>query len=272
MKKIYRLTYYPIFATAVAFVLCLEGVQAQGTHPDFTGIWSGNFTTKDNEFWQLEDFTLCFAGCTPTSRQHFASLIDDPANDDQSVQELLGQMDGFVRQELAEKSTPEGLALQETNTMANDPTLQCKPYGIVRAAANPLTMAIRQDGEHLIIEYEEWNQSRTIYMDGRDHPIRLTPTPLGHSVGWFDGDELIIDSAGIEADIYFSFQSGGGYSDQASVIERYTIRDNPQHLVLEMTVTDPVTLVEPHVIEKIWLSTPDVEMVEDSCGDVAGIP
>ena len=153
MKKIYRLTYYPFFATAVAFVLCLEGVQAQGTHPDFTGIWSGNFTTKDNEFWQLEDFTLCFAGCTPTSRQHFSSLIDDSANDDQSVQELLGQMDGFVRQELAEKSTPEGLALQETNTMANDPTLQCKPYGLVRAAANPLTMAIRQDGEHLIIEY-----------------------------------------------------------------------------------------------------------------------
>ena len=79
-------------------------------------------------------------------------------------------------------------------------------------------------------------------------------------------------SAFPKADVQKTKLSGGGYSDQASVVERYTIRDNPQHLVLEMTVTDPVTLVEPHVIEKIWLSTPEVEMVEDSCGDVAGIP
>ena len=272
MKPIDHLGYRPIFGIAVVGVFCASAVRAQDSHADFTGIWSGNFTTKDSEFWQLEDFTVCFAGCTPTSRQHFAALIDDPANDDRSVRELWDQTIEFMRQELAEQATPEGLALQEANTEANDPTLLCKPYGLVREAVNPLPMAISHEGEHLVIEYEEWNLSRTVYMDGRDHPVGLTPTLLGHSVGRYEGDELVIDSVGIEADIYYSFRSGGGYTDQAFVIERYTIYNDPRHLVLEMTVTDPVTLTTPRVIEKIWLSTPDVEMVEDSCGDVPGIP
>lgn len=58
---------------------------AQRARPDFTGIWSGNFTTQDNEFWLVEDFTACFAGCTPASRAYFGSLLDDPANDERPV-------------------------------------------------------------------------------------------------------------------------------------------------------------------------------------------
>lgn len=246
------------------------GARAQDSHPNLTGIWSGNFTTQDEEFWQVEDFTACFAGCTPTSRQYFADLIDDPANDERPIRELWDQAVGFMRRELAEKATPEGLALQNANNSANDPTILCQPYGLVRAAVNPLPMAIRDEGDHLVIQYEEWNQSRTVYMDGRGHPADLTPTRLGHSVGRYDGGALVIDSKGVTGDIYYSFQSGGAYSDRASVVERYTLADNPRRLLLEMTVTDPVTLREPHVIDKIWLSTPDVEMIEDRCGDVPG--
>ena len=117
-------------------------VHAQSSHPDFTGVWSGNFTTKDSDFWQIEDFTACFAGCSPTVRQYLAGLIEDSANDDRPIQELVGEAIGFARAELASKSTPEGLALQEANTLANDTVLDCKPYGLVRLATNPITMAI----------------------------------------------------------------------------------------------------------------------------------
>jgi hypothetical protein len=247
-------------------------VAASPPAPDFTGIWSGNFTTQKNEFWQVEDFTACFAGCTPTSRAYFGQLLDDPANDSRSVQELFGQTIGFMRQELAAKSTPAGIALQEDNTEGNDPTINCQPYGLVRAAVNPLPLRIRKDGDNLVIDYEEWNQSRTIFMDGRGHPDNAGHERLGHSVGHYEGDVLVVDSAGLKGDIYYSFQSGGAYSDEATVVERYHIEDSPRRLVLEMTVTDPVTLREPHVLAKTWLYTPDVEMIDDRCGDTPGVP
>lgn len=245
---------------------------AAAAPPDFTGIWSGSFTTQKHELWQVEDLTACFAGCTPTSRAFLAGLLDDPANEQRSVQELWNQSIGFMRQELAAKSTDAGLALQEANTEANDETILCKPYGLVRAAVNPLPIEIRRVGADLVIVYEEWNQSRTIHMDGSALPAGLAPTRLGYSVGRYEGDALVVETAALSGDIYYSFQSGGAYSDQATVLERYHLEDDPRRLVLEMTVTDPVTLREKHVIAKTWLQTPDVQLLTDSCGDIPGKP
>jgi hypothetical protein len=255
-----------------AFACAAANAQTPPARADLTGIWSGNFTTQDNEFWLVEDFTACFAGCTPASRAYFRALLDDPANDDRAVRELWDQTTGFMRRELAEMSTPAGIAMQNRVTEANDPTILCKPYGLVRAATNPLPMAIRRDGDNLVFEYEEWNQSRTIYLDGRGHPAGLRPTPLGHSIGHYEGDALIVETVGIEGDIYFSFQSGGGYSDRATVVERYAIAADPRRLELTLTVTDPVMLTAPYTIQKVWLYTPDVEMVEDRCEEIPGKP
>ena len=187
------------------------------------------------------------------------------------IAELAGEATAFARSELASKSTPQGLAIQEANTLANDTVLDCKPYGLVREATNPFVMAIHRRGEHVEFEYEEFNLQRTVYMDGRDHPSNLEPSPLGHSIGRMDGDALIVETVGAEEELYFSFQAGGGHSDEATVTERYEVFDEPKRLVLELAVTDPVTLNEPHVIEKFWLSTPGVELVEDSCADRPGV-
>ena len=243
---------------------------AQG--PSFEGVWSGVFTTQDDEFWKLEDLVTCFPGCTPGAYAHMAGLLDDSANDERPLDELRGENVGFMRQELAAKLTPAGLALQNRNTPANDPTILCAPYGLVREAVNPLPIHIHQEGQNLVIDYEEWTETRTIYMDGRGHPAGLEPTPLGHSIGRYEGDALVVDTVGISPDIYYSFQSGGGYSDQTSVVERYTIAENPKRLLLQMAVTDPVTLREPQLFVKTWLWTPDVELVQDSCEDVPGKP
>lgn len=240
------------------------------SHPDFTGVWSGAFTTQKNEYWELEDLTACFPGCTPTARAYYASLIEDPANDAKPVQALWGMATVFMREELAKKSTQEGLAIQTANTEASDPNFRCEPYGLVRAAVNPLPIEIRADGGNLVVRYEEWNQSRTLYMDGRAHPANLAPSRLGHSVGRYEGEALVVETKGLEPGLYYDFQSGGGHSADATVVERYVIADNPRRLELDMTVTDPVTLLEPHVIHKTWLSTPEIELVEDRCGDVPG--
>jgi hypothetical protein len=240
-------------------------------HPSFAGVWSGVFTTQDNPFWQVEDFS-CFAGCTKKAYAFLQGLLDDKANDEKPLEALQGQFFGFHRTELKGKLTEAGLAIQDAQNEANDPTLLCQPYGWFRESTNPLPIQIREEGGNLVIRYEEWEKTRTIYMDGRGHPKTLTLTDMGHSIGRYEGDALVVDTVGLKGDIFFSFLSGGGYADQARGHERYTILDSPRRMHLEITVEDSVNLEEPYTSTKTWLYTPDVQLVVDSCGDTPAKP
>src|SRR5262249_12101942 len=160
------------------------------------------------------------------------SLIEDPANDATPAQELSSSTAAFMREELAKKSLPEGVALQAMSGEAVDPSFRCVPHGLARAALNPAPIEIREDGANLTIAYQDWNQSRTIYLDGRARPAREAPTPLGHSVGRYDGDTLVVETTGVEPNRYYDGQSGGGHSAEAKFLERYVIAKDPRRLEL----------------------------------------
>jgi hypothetical protein len=230
------------------------------------GTWSGVFTTQDNSFWTVEDFS-CLAGCSPEGYAYLTTLLDDPANKSKALTELTGMLLPFLRAQFAAKLTPAGRAMQNAGAFAIDPTIPCRAYGFAREVSNPFPLNIRRDGENLVIEYEQWSARRTIYMDGRGHPKISTPAPLGYSIGRWEGATLVIETVGIAADVYYSFLSGGGHSDQARAIERYTVAEDPRRMNLLLTIEDPVTLTEPYVIVKTWLATPSVGLMPDSCVD-----
>ena len=236
----------------------------------YLGVWSGVFTTQDNEYWNIEDH-LCFPGCPAEAYRGLRALLNDPANDDQTISALSGQANAAAAAHLQSIMTDLGRRIQQENTFDNDPKLHCQPYGLVREVMNPLPMMISRDGEHLLFHYEEWSLLRTVYMDGREHPQYRTPSLLGHSVGRIEAGVLIIETARVTPD-RISDGSQAGYSDELTAVERYTIRDNPRRLELEMTIEDPLTLTEPFRMVKTWLATPDAELVEDSCGALPGKP
>ena len=63
-----------------------------------------------------------------------------------------------------------------------------------------------------------------------------------------------------------------GHSGELTAVERYVLRDNPRRLELTLTLTDPVTFTKPVVVTKIWLYTPSVEIVQDTCSQQPGKP
>lgn len=252
-------------------VMAQESSSSEFDSTSFEGIWSGVMTTPTHEYWNVEDHT-CFAGCPKEAYELLTSLLDDPANDERPLSELEAETTQFMREHLAERSTAAGLEIQQANTSGNDPTIFCRSYGYVRQSVNPLPMEIRRVGDTLIFDYEEWNLERIVYLDDRDHPQNLSPTQLGHSIGRFEGSTLIVETTGVAPAIYYSFQSGGGHSDQLSGVERYTLSGDPAVLTVELTVQDPVTLTEPFVLTKSWVSTPNLEMLVDSCEDIPGVP
>jgi hypothetical protein len=53
-------------------------------------------------------------------------------------------------------------------------------------------------GPNQIVILNEWQPvPRRIYMDGRDHPPDLDATWEGHSIGHWEGDVLVVDTAGL---------------------------------------------------------------------------
>ena len=234
--------------------------------PSLEGAWSGVMTTRDNDFWRVEDWG-CFNGCTDKTVAQLRELLNDPANDKLPVFALIGRSWGMAREEMKSHLTPPSLEIFDKINDETDPTLNCEPYGFAREIVNALPIKISKDGANLVIEYEEWSEKRTIYMDGSDHPKEITPTMMGHSTGRYDNGALVVDTVALAPDIFYPAYSGGGYSEQAHATERYTVAESPRRLQVEVTIEDPKMLTEPYTFRKVWLHTPDLELVHDSCKD-----
>jgi hypothetical protein len=89
-----------------------------------------------------------------------------------------------------------------------------------------LAMLTLKNG-NIIIATDRNSNMRYIRMNA-SHPADLKPTPMGDSVGRWDGDTLVIDTVGIKVDEFTSIDRfGTPQSDQMHVVERYRLIDGP---------------------------------------------
>jgi hypothetical protein len=84
---------------------------------------------------------------------------------------------------------------------------------------------------------------RTIYMDGRSHPRNLAPSYYGHSIGWWEGDTLVVDSTGFNEGFWWD-RRGLPHTEQLHFLERFT-RLDAQNMRYEFTVNDPGAYTAP---------------------------
>ena len=122
-------------------------------------------TTRDRDFWGVADWA-CFNGCTDKTVAVIQALVDDPANERIPVMGLIGRSWGMSREEMKSRLTPPALEIFEKVTDETDPTLNCEPYGFAREVVDAPPIKFGKDGDSLTIEYEEWSQKRTLFMDG----------------------------------------------------------------------------------------------------------
>ena len=89
-------------------------------------------------------------------------------------------------------------------------------------------------------------------MDGRPHPQGddLNPTYLGHSVGRYEGDALVVDTVGFHPDHGIVSIPGGAYRTATSrLVERYRLVEDGNVLSVVFTWTDPNMFRAPHTYE-----------------------
>ena len=127
-----------------------------------------------------------------------------------------------------------------------DPTNFCLPAGVPRVTPYPSRFVQNYTIKptHMFILYEGTIHTfRQIFMDGRKHPAELDPTWLGHSIGSWDKDTLVIDTVGYNDKSWFD-HVGTPHTEQLHTIERWT-RIDKGHMTNAVTFEDPGAFSKP---------------------------
>jgi hypothetical protein len=101
---------------------------------------------------------------------------------------------------------------------------------------------------------------REIYTDGRAHPkpADLWPTPLGDSIGHWEGTTLVVDTIAREPGPVSPFPGAANLSDQARFTERLT-RTGADALEDVLTIEDPQRFAQPWRLRLRYVRVHDVD-------------
>ena len=100
--------------------------------------------------------------------------------------------------------------------------LRCLPPGVPRIMLKARPFEIVQTPNRILFVYEGGGHVwRQIWMDGRAHPKDPNPNWLGHSIGHWEGDTLVVDSVGFNDQTWLD-DAGHPHTEQLHVIEKYT--------------------------------------------------
>ncbi len=143
----------------------------------------------------------------------------------------------------------------------------CLPPGVPRIYIQPFAFEIVQTPNKVIEFFEFDHNVRQIFTDGRQHPKDLDLTWMGDSIGWYEGDTLVVDTIGLNDKTWID-RGGLPHSDQLHVIER--IR-RPDHASLEIKITieDPKAYTKPWSGYRNYKSEPTWDIKEFICADNA---
>ena len=143
-----------------------------------------------------------------------------------------------------------------------DPSYNCFPPGTPRVFTIPRPFEIRQFPDQVLLLFETDHSVRRIYMDGRGHPEGYPITWMGHSIGKWDGDTLVVDTVAINDKTWLD-ALGHPHSDALHVVERFR-RVNHDTLEIDFLFDDPKAYTKPWTGKKVYqLMPPGFEVLED---------
>lgn len=162
---------------------------------------------------------------------------------------------------------PHARAQQQENQadwLARDPVVKCYMPGVPRANYMPFPFQIVQSPETLVMAYEFASAMRIVYMDQPDFKAPV-PSWMGHSLGSWDGDTLLIEVSDQMPDSWFD-HAGNFHSESLRVVERYT-HLSADVLLYEASIEDPEVFTEAWTIRMPLYRRldPNMQLLEFKC-------
>ena len=146
-----------------------------------------------------------------------------------------------------------------------DPIERCFPPGVPRIMLQPFPWEIVQAKDRVVMIFEYQALTRQIFMDGRGHPKDLDQTYMGHSIGKYEGDTLVVDTIGFNDKTWLD-PMGLPHSDALHVIERLRRVDHDT-LQVDYTIDDPKAYTKTWTAQRIFKLHPDWQIKEYVCAE-----
>jgi hypothetical protein len=147
----------------------------------------------------------------------------------------------------------------------HDPQAYCVLSGTPREDFVPYPFKILYSQGMVVILYEALHSYRQIFMDGRPLPKDPQPTWMGYSVGRWDGDTLVVETAGF---VEGGWIDNGGHpsTETTHVTERFRRKDFG-HMDISVTIEDPKAYTKPWTVVDNLTLQPDLELIEYVCSE-----
>lgn len=154
---------------------------------------------------------------------------------------------------------------RQANQTRDDPTANCIVGGVPRSDFVPYPFKIIETPGLVVVLYEAIHSYRQIFTDGRPLPADMNPSWLGYSVGRWDGDAFVVQTAGFNDAVWLD-NAGRPATSALRVTERF-VRSDFGHMDIEVTIDDPKTYTRPwHVTQPLQLQADD-ELLEYICNE-----
>jgi hypothetical protein len=168
--------------------------------------------------------------------------------------------------------TPAAQAIYEQHVQAAahgdrsfDGMSRCLPPGLPRLMLVKEPFEILQKPKVLYFVFQLNRLPRRVYVD-EQLPTDPDPHWLGYSVAHWDGNALVIQSAGFN-DLTVLDDAGLPHSEDLRLTERYELSPDGRHLHALFTIEDPKTFTHPWSAGADYVKRPGYEIPEEVCMD-----
>jgi hypothetical protein len=263
-------------AAAVSAVISVSVTRAVGQtsrparvdgKPNLSGIWQAN----NEAHWDLQAHAARPAVITQPGiyPYEYARVPAAPVVALGAVAGVPGSL-GVVQGDGQIPYTPEALAIKKENVehwIDRDPEIRCYLPGTPRAMYMPYPFEITQSTNKIHFAYAFASTARTIHLDKVDGPP--DDTWMGHSVGRWEGDTLVVDVTNFNDRTWFD-RAGNFHSDALHLVERFTPM-SADIIRYEATIADPKVFTRPwRIAMPLYRRVePNMQLLEFRCTEFA---
>jgi len=243
------------------------GPRTTAGKPDFGGVWQ----TVNEAQWDLQAHAARPAVVTQRGvyDYDYARVPAAPVLALGAAGGVPGSL-GVVQGDGQIPYTPEALAVKQQNGenwIDRDPELKCYLPGIPRAMYMPYPFTIVQGTDKIHMTFAFSNAARVVHMNAVEGPP--DDTYMGHSVGRWEGDTLVVDVRNFNGKNWFD-RAGNHHSDALHLVERFTPL-GPDAIRYDVTIEDPKVFTRPWTISMPLYRRlePNATVLDYNCIDFA---
>jgi len=177
-------------------------------------------------------------------------------------------------QPMIQSLTPAGeKAVNAYDPFKDDPVFRCDPVAIRRVWGAPSTpLEIKRDGNDVVLHHEWMDVKRVIHMDVKTQPKDVRRTSLGYSIGHWEGETLVIETANYAAGVLNQYVEQPGqptrgllHSAALTSVERLHLDATRQRLVVDIDMTDPEFFKQPFPRATMEYAVSDLKIEPFNC-------